>query len=167
MGEVVVGKYTYGLPLIRRGTHNSISIGNYCSIAQDVIWDGGFDHNYKFVSTYPFNPNMPGCNDLPLNLKTPVKDITVGHDVWIGEGAIIKAGAVIETGAVIGARMVVSGHIAGYTVNTPNKWWPRFTLEQIERLRDIAWWEWTDERVSQNAHLLLSEDIDNFINNHI
>src|ERR1700692_4286483 len=98
---------TYG-DLILRGNHNNVTIGNYTSIAQNCIADCGFSHNYKNVSTYPFNPNLQGCEHLPLNLKTPVLDIEIGNDVWIGEDCIIMAGVTICDGAVIGARTIVT-----------------------------------------------------------
>lgn len=169
MGEVTVGAYTYGLPIIRRGTHNSVVIGKYSSIASGVIFDGGFSHNYKNVSTYPFNPNMPGCNNLPLNLVMPVKDIVVGNDCWLGEDCMIMQGVTIGDGAVIGARSIITKDIAPYeiVVGHHRSIGYRFADDQIKRLLAIAWWNWPDEKVRENAPLLLSEDIDNFIKKHI
>lgn len=169
MGDVTAGAYTYGLPITRRGTHNSVVIGKYTSIATGVVFDGGFSHNYKNVSTYPFNPNMPGCNELPLNLVIPVKDIIVGNDAWIGEDSMIMAGVTIGDGAVIGARSIITKDVAPYTIVVGHHrvLGNRFNPEQIKQLMQIKWWDWPDEKVRQNAHLLLNEDIDNFINNHI
>lgn len=169
MGIVTVGEHTYGLPLIRRGTHNSITIGKYCSIAQDVIWDGGFSHNYKNVTTYPFNPNWKGCGHLPLNLKE-AKDIVVGNDVWIGEGSIIMSGVNIGDGAVIGARSIVTADVLPYQIwvgsSKMQKVRFRFEWEQMHKLLEIKWWNWPDEKVRENLPLLLSENIDDFINKH-
>ncbi len=165
MGELTTGAYTYGLPIIRRGTHNSVTIGKYCSIAAGVVFDGGFSHNYKNVSTYPFQANMPGCSHLPLNLKMPVADITVGNDVWIGEDALIMAGVTICDGAVIGARTIVTKDVEPFeiVVGHHRSIGYRFNTKQVGLLRRIRWWEWPEEKIRDNAHLLLSENIDDFI----
>ena len=54
MGELTMGRRSYGDP-IRRGTANTVTIGNYCSIAEGVVMDGGFSHRTDFVSTFPFH----------------------------------------------------------------------------------------------------------------
>ena len=165
MGEVIIGEYTYGLPIIRRGTHNSVTIGKFCSIAQGVIFDGGFSHNYKNVSTYPFQANMSGCGHLPLNLKMPIQDIAIGNDVWIGEDVLIMAGVTIGDGAVIGARSIVTKDITPFeiVVGHHRSIGYRFAEDRIKALQRIRWWNWTDDKIRQNAHLLLSENIDEFI----
>lgn len=162
-----MGAYSYTAPILR-GNHNNVTIGKYSSIAQGVIIDCGFSHNIKNVSTYPFNPNMTGCGHLPLNLKIK-GDVTIGHDVYIGEDAIIMSNVNIGHGAVIGIRSIITKDIEPYSivVGANRVVGKRFTDEQIKRLLEICWWDWPDERVRQNANLLLSEDIDNFINNHV
>ena len=49
MGDLTMGKHSYGKP-IRRGIGNTVTIGNYCSIADSVILDGGFSHISFLVS---------------------------------------------------------------------------------------------------------------------
>jgi acetyltransferase-like isoleucine patch superfamily enzyme len=83
MGEIKIGKHTYGNP-IRRGTGNTVTIGNYCSIAENVLLDGGFNHNSKFISTYPFHSWFPECNNIQSNILIK-GDIEIGSDVWLGE----------------------------------------------------------------------------------
>ncbi len=159
--------YSYTAPILR-GNHNNVSIGKFCSIAEGVIFDCGFSHNIKNVSTYPFNPNIAGCGHLPLNLKVK-GDIKIGHEVYIGEQAIIMSGIEIGNGAVIGARTIVTKNVRPYEIIVGSHIvkGKRFNEHQIFSLLNIAWWNWPEERIRQNAHLLLSEDIDNFINNHI
>lgn len=170
MGEVTTGAYTYGLPITRRGTHNAVTIGKFCSIAQGVIFDGGFSHNYKNVSTYPFQANMPGCAHLPLNLVMPVPDIVIGNDVWIGEDVLIMAGVKISDGAVIGARSIVTKDVLPYEIVVGHSRSIGFRfphVEQIHALIKIAWWDWPEDKIRENAPLLLSEGIDEFIKRHI
>ena len=165
--SITMGAYSYQMPTLR-GNHNNVTIGKYCSIAQGCIIDCGFSHNYHNVSTYPFNPNMEGCGHLPLNLKIK-GDVVIGNDVYIGEDCVIMSGVTIGDGAVIGIRSIITKNIPPYsiTVGANRVIGKRFTNSQIDMLLTIKWWDWPDERVRANAHLLLSGDIDNFINNHI
>ncbi len=167
MGDLKIGQGSYE-SITRRGTLNSITIGNYSSIADGCICDGGFGHNTKFVATYPFNQKLNNCAHL---VGHPVcrGDIRIGSDVWIGEGCLIMSGVTIGDGAVIGARSIVTKDIPPYTivVGSPAKMTrKRFTDEQINRLIDIKWWNWNEQKIIDNAHLLMSEDIDSFITAH-
>lgn len=167
MGQLVMGKGSYG-EITRRGTGNTITIGNYCSIAEGCVCDGGFGHNTKFVTTYPLNAKINSCKHLTGH---PVcrGDIVIGNDVWVGEGCMIMSGVTIGDGAVIGARSIVTRDIPPYmiAVGAPAK--PlkkRFTDEQIDKLISIEWWNWSEQKIIANAHLLMSDNIDLFISAH-
>ena len=43
----------------------------------------------------------------------------------------------------------------------------RFTKEQIEKLLLIKWWDWNDNKINKNSHLLCDDQIDKFIETHI
>lgn len=142
---------------------NNVTIGKYCSIAQGVIVDGGFNHNMNFVSTFPFN-SIQGCEHLTGH---PVckGDIVIGNDVWIGEDAIIMSGVTIGDGAVIAARSIVTKDVEPYSMVAGSsakfkKY--RFTKEQIGALLEIKWWDWPHEKIVENAPLLMG-DIETFI----
>lgn len=162
MGEITIGLHSYDAP-IRRGTMNKVTIGKYCSIAEGVIFDGGFNHNMEFVSTFPFN-RLEGLEHLtghPLCKG----DTVIGNDVWIGEDAIIMSGVTVGDGAVIGARAIVTKDVDPYTMvaGMPAVYKKyRFFPHQIEALKRIKWWDWSEEKVKQNAHLLMG-DIETFI----
>ena len=167
MGDLKIGQGTYE-SIIRRGTFNKITIGNYSSIADGCVCDGGFGHNTKFVTTYPLNEKLKNCAHLAGH---PVcrGDISIGSDVWIGEGCLIMSGVTIGDGAVIGARSIVTKDIPPYTiaVGSPAKITrKRFTDEQINKLLDIKWWNWSEQKIIDNAHLLMSDDINSFITAH-
>ena len=167
MGEIKIGRHTYGNP-VRRGTGNTVTIGKFCSIAIGVILDGGFSHNTKFISTYPLHSWFPECANLPSNIVIK-GDIEIGSDVWIGEGAAIMSGVKIGHGAVIGMRAIISKDVQPYEiiVGAPQKVLrKRFTDDQIEELLKIQWWNWSDEKVIENAHLIQSENIEEFILKH-
>jgi len=161
-----MGEHSYMEP-IRRGNANTIIIGKYCSIAEGVIFDSGFNHNIKSVSTYPFHRLN---NQIKSVVEVP-KDTIVQDDVYIGEGAIIMSGCLIGFGAVIGARAVLPKN----TIVGPYEVWGgvpaefikyRFGSFQIDTLLAIEWWNWPEEKIMANAHLLNGINIDEFINLH-
>lgn len=162
MGEIKLGLHSYDLP-IRRGTMNNVTIGKFCSIAEGVIFDGGFNHNMEFISTFPFN-RLEGLESLkghPLCKG----DIIIGNDVWIGEDAIIMSGITVGDGAVVAARAIVTRNVEPYSMvaGMPSKHKKfRFSETQIESLLKIKWWDWPEEKIKSNAHLLMG-DVDIFI----
>lgn len=148
-----------------RGSANQITIGKYCSIAASVIFDSGFNHNSNLVSTYPFRLLNP---EVESNIVVK-GDINIGSDVWIGEQAVIMSGVTIGHGAVIGMRAIVSKDVGPYEVivGAPQKVLrKRFTESQIEALLEISWWNWNQEKIIDNAHLL-NGNIEDFINKHL
>lgn len=162
---MLVGHRTYGHSQIeRRGVHNNITIGRYCSIAKGVVMDGGFGHNPDFISTYPFH-TFDGVGNNHLVCKG---DIIIGNDVWIGEHSLIMSGVTIGDGAVIGARAIITKDVEPYSVvvGTNRVIRKRFTDEQIKNLLEIEWWNWEDHKVLANAHLLTSNNINEFISKH-
>ncbi len=165
---LIVGEHTYGCPVMK-GDGNTVTIGKYCSIAGSVILDGGFNHNKNNISTYPFHSWFPECSNLPSNILIK-GDIEIGSDVWLCEGCAIMSGVKIGHGAIIGMRAIISKDVMPYEiiVGAPQKVLrKRFTEEQIGALLKIKWWEWEDEKVKENAQLLQSGNIENFINKHI
>ena len=164
MGELKIGTGTYGT-VIRKGEHNSITIGKYCSISENCICDGGFGHNTRFVTTYPFNHLLHNCRHLTGH---PVwkGDIEIGNDVWIGKDCVIMSGIKIGSGAVIGVRSIVTKDVEPYTIVAGSPAKPirkRFTDEQIEKLLEIRWWDWPISEIIEASPLLMNEDIDFFI----
>lgn len=164
MGELIIGTHTYGNP-IRRGDMNTIHIGKFCSIAEGVVFDSGFNHNAKFVSTFPFNSRWPGC-ELIEGHPICKGDITIGNDVWICEHVLIMSGITIGDGAVIGAHSIVTKDVAPYSIvaGAPaREIKKRFSPEIIEQLLKIRWWDWPDEKILEFTPLLMNEDIRLFI----
>ncbi len=161
MGELTAGRYTYGLPLTRRGVGNTVKIGAFCSFASGVTLDGGFQHNMKYVSTFPFPTNFIGCEHLGGHVVCK-GDITIGNDVWVGEQAMIMSGVTIGDGAVIGFRSIISKDVQPYEVvaGAPQKVIrKRFPEVDIALLLQMKWWDWADEQIKTAAPLLMSENI--------
>lgn len=147
-----------------RGEGNNLTVGKYCSLASGIIADGGFNHNSKFVSTFPFG-SRHGIGNLPSHIELK-GDINIGNDVWIGEDVLLMSGVTIGDGAVVGIRSIITKDIPPYTivVGANRVIRKRFTDEQIERLLALKWWDFPDERVDNIASMLMSEDIEAFLN---
>ena len=52
-----IGDWTFGCPIVVEceGELGKLSIGKFCSIADGVKILLGGEHNYRFVSSYPFD----------------------------------------------------------------------------------------------------------------
>ena len=164
MGELIIGDYSYGIP-IRRGKGNTITIGRFCQIAENVRMDGGFQHNTKFISTYPFNQRFIECEHLTghPNIKG---DIVIGDDVWIGEDVVIMSGVTIGSGSIIGLGAVISKDVLPYTivVGAPQQILrKRYTEDQIKKLLELAWWNKPISEIKEIAPLLMSNNIDELL----
>lgn len=170
MAIVKYGRHTYGGILLkdRNDRVQNISVGKYCSIAGEVtaVVSG---HNHNFVSTFPFlymKPfkKMKHTNDVLVNYR-----MSIGNDVWIGRKSLLVGNVTVGDGCVIGAGSVIRGKIEPYSImigNPAQLVGKRFSDEQIEKLLEIQWWHWDDEKIKENVNLIYSENIDEFIKEH-
>ena len=119
----------------------------------------------KSLSTYPFPVFF---EEWGLDAKNICDawdnkgDIVIGNDVWIGYEAVILSGVTIGDGAIIGTRAVVTKDVPSYTIvgGVPAK--PirkRFDEETIQKLEEIRWWDWEEERIKRNIQAIQSGDI--------
>lgn len=160
-----IGDWTYGSPTIKDYQNGSmLTIGRYCSIAQDVTFVIGGEHAKDWVTTYPFGAVWPETSHLPHPVNTK-GDTVVGNDVWIGTEALILSGVYIGDGAIIGAGSVVTKDVPPYAVvgGTPAKI-IRYRVPEhlIPKLLKISWWNWTEEKILAAMPLILSNDIEKF-----
>lgn len=147
-GKVKIGSNTslWGPNITVTSEINSITIGNYTSIARGVTIQE-FNHNIKRFSSYYINKNVLGISEPDVVSNGA---ISIGHDVWIGSNVTILSGVTIGTGAVIGANSVVSKDIPPYAiaVGTPAKVIKfRFSESVIERLINSNWWSLNKEEL--------------------
>lgn len=115
MDKVVVGKCTYGVLNVHYYNRpiEKLTIGSYCSIADNVHFFTGGEHDFALITTYPFK-NKVTRNDIQEAIsKGP---ITLGDDVWIGNSVMILSGVTIGQGAVVGAGSIVAKDIPPYAV---------------------------------------------------
>ena len=93
----------------------------------------------------------------------PVKgDIIVGHDVWFGYDSLVMNGVTVGNGAIIAARAVIVKDIPAYSIVADN---PakvvkmRFDEKTITLLQEIAWWDWSIEKINKHLKLICNLDV--------
>lgn len=142
-------------------TINSVTIGNYCSIARNVSVQE-YDHCTDRITSYFIHQNVFGeeyQNDI-----TSKGEIIIENDVWVGTQSVILSGAHISNGAIIGANSVVNSFIPpyAYAVGSPAKVVKfRFDDVMIKKLLSLQWWYWSEEKIKANRTLFdkpLTED---------
>ena len=165
-----VGKHTYGHTFINIiwGNPSQIQIGSFCSIASGCVMVLGGNHRVDWVTTYPFGHIQTNIfNTFNGNGHPSSKGgIIVGNDVWIGMNSTILSGVNIGNGAVVGCNSVVTKDVPPYAVVAGNparvvKY--RFSEENINKLQEIAWWNWSDDKINSIIPLLCNKDINKFI----
>ena len=163
------GKYTYGTANIFWENENAkLVVGNFCSIAPNVnIYLGG-NHRTDCVTTYPFGHIHQNIFNKFNGVGHPSTkgDVIIGNDVWIGSNVTIMAGVAIGDGVVIANNSHVVKNVEPYSLigGNPAKLIKyRFTPEQIEKLLEIKWWYWDDDKINNLLPLLCNNNIDEFI----
>ena len=153
-----------------------VLIGRFCSLADEIYFSIGGNHNYKNVSSFPFDvmhiiektfiANNIATETLPY--RSPNRyQVVIGHDVWIGRGVTIMGGVKIGNGAVIGANSVVAKDIPPYAIAVGNparivKY--RFDEATIKKLLAVKWWNWDLKKIADNLSLI--QDVEKFLETH-
>lgn len=145
-------------------TYNSnISIGKYSSIANNAKFIDA-DHpwiNQPLVSTFNFNERWK-IDIYPKCLTQ--RNIDIGNDVTIGERVTIIAPVKIGDGVVVGAGTVIASDIPPYAIvfGNPCKIYKyRFSVDQINALNRIKWWNWEESTIRERIKDFM--DINSFI----
>ena len=161
-----IGDYTYGKPrVVSWGEGTSLTIGKYCSISTNVIIFLGSEHRTEWVSTFPFAFLWDEAKSIKGHPSTK-GDVVIGNDVWIAYGTTILSGVTIGDGAAIGACSLVTRDVPPYAIvagNPAQVIRHRFDTETIQKLLRIKWWDWPDEKVKENVHLICSDSVAEFL----
>ena len=150
--------------------HDKLIIGRFCSIACGAKFlFTSANHTMKSLSSYPFPIFF---EEWGLDIKDVASawdnkgDIVVGNDVWIGYEAVILSGVRIGDGAIIGARAVVTRDVPPYTIvgGVPAKEIKkRFDEDAIQKLQQIAWWNWPFDKIRQFLPQIMNGEADKLI----
>lgn len=171
-GHVRIGEHSYGAPLVRWwGEPANLTIGRYCSIADDIEIFLGGNHRVDWMTTFPFPVFSRTWPEARRNTGHPDSrgDVLIGNDVWLGSGCTILSGVTIGNGAVVAARAVVTRDVPDYAIvagNPARTVKMRFNAKQVDQLLEIAWWNWNQDKIRSEIPCLLSNDIDGFLRRH-
>ncbi|WP_422019485.1 CatB-related O-acetyltransferase [Roseibium sp.] len=146
---------------------DKLRIGRFCALASGTTFImNGANHALTGFSTYPFNIFGNGweAGFDPTTIFDHLRgDTLVQHDVWFGTNSVVMPGVTICSGAIIGAQAVVASDIPPFAIAVGN---ParvikmRFDERTIDRLLDIAWWDWPVEKISRNLSAIRASDIE-------
>lgn len=119
INKVKIGRYTYGnLNVLTFGNKlESLTIGDFCSIANNVQFILGGNHNYSRISTFPFKVHIEGETS-EASTKGP---IIINDDVWIGQNVIILSGVTVGKGAILAAGSIVTKNVSPYSIYANGK----------------------------------------------
>lgn len=132
----------------------NVEVGAFCSISDNVVVGGG-NHPLDWVSTSPaFYKGRDSISKRLAKLEYDSSDAhtIIGNDVWIGNGAYMKPGIRIGDGAVIGMGSVVTKDVEPYAIvagNPAKVIRKRFDDATIQKLLDLKWWDWSDEKLAE------------------
>lgn len=172
--SVKVGKFTYGVENIKLLFHPdcpTLSIGRYCSIGQEVTIFLGAYHRHDWVSTYPFSSHHQNIYQHFGAIESPgfpksKGPVFIGNDVWIGQSATIMSGITIGDGAVVAAGAHVVRDVIPYEIvggNPAKHIGNRFSDETIQKLLEIRWWEFSDEKITEIVNQLSDKPNSDFL----
>ncbi|MBS1507358.1 MAG: CatB-related O-acetyltransferase [Bacteroidetes bacterium] len=157
MEIVSVGKGTYGSITVQSlyvTPDEKLTIGNYVSIAPEVTFMLGVNHQMNTVTTYPFYSKLILRSPIDAISKGP---IVIDDEVWIGTGAMIFSGVTIGKGAVIAAGSVVTKNVAPYAIvggNPAKLIRYRFDEEIIKILNPIRLADFSPEWIKSNIEMI-------------
>ncbi|KZN34580.1 Vat [Pseudoalteromonas luteoviolacea S2607] len=144
---------------------DKLIIGKFCAIATGVKFImNGANHKMSGFSTYPFYIFGKGWEKaMPKDGELPFKgDTEIGHDVWIGYESTVMAGVKIGSGAIVASKSVVTQDVPPYSVvggNPAKVIRMRFEQPVIDELLNIAWWNWTADKITENLDAIVGCDL--------
>ena len=165
--------YDRNVNIISWSDQYHVHLGKYNSIGRDCNFFLHANHRADWITTSSqlWGPVTPEVADLHMSMGHPTckGDITVQNDVWIGAKSTVMSGVTIHNGSIIAAGSTVTKDVPPYAIvaGNPGKIVKfRFTEDQIQDLLEIAWWNWEENRIREEAMTLWSGDIEDFIKKH-
>ena len=153
-GDIDIGRWTRLNG--KNEVHGDVTIGSFCAIAPRATVRETDHPTSKPSIQGRFYRDLIGT-ELESVSKGPVR---IGNDVWIGERATVLSGVEIGDGAIIGAGSVVTRDVEPYAVvagapATRRGW--RFDESLREELLELAWWDWSGERIRQQREFFRAD----------
>lgn len=159
--NTTMGRYSFiGRNCTIRNTH----IGQFCSIATDVMIGLERHPSRGFISTYPAFYMERATGSPSFVRKQLFQDelpVKIGNDVWIGARALLLGGISVGNGAIVGAGALVTKDVEPYSIvgGVPaGLIRMRYSSEKIRKLLDFAWWDQDMKWIRNNAHSFSNEE---------
>jgi virginiamycin A acetyltransferase len=172
--QIIVGDYTYyddvenvynfekNVLYLFDFMQDKLIIGKFCQIASGTRFImNGANHAMDGVSTYPFEVFGKSWKSAPMNAVSK-GDTVIGNDVWFGNSSTIMPGIKIGHGAIIGTNALVTKNIEPYSVvggNPATLIRKRFDEQTIDFLMQLAWWNWSIEKITENVNAIATGDL--------
>lgn len=170
---LTVGKESYlagdiensdeGHSVTGRMIHN-FQIGNFCSIASEVHFLIGRGKDFNRVSTSAAKILQSAKN---IGERHHEKgSIIIKNDVWLGRKVSVMSGVTINNGAIVAAHSHVVKDVPPYAIvggNPAKVIGYRFPEEIISKFQKIQWWNWSEQKIAENAEFF-SDDVYGFCN---
>ena len=172
---ISIGRFTYGFENVavkQWGEGAALTIGAFCSIADNVTVFLGGNHITDWITTYPFGHifvDELGGGDIQGHPVTK-GDVIIGNDVWIGSGTTIMSGIHIGDGAVIAANSCVVKNVSAFEIvggNPSRHIKMRFDEETINLLLNLRWWDLSLNEIKSMVQDLSSKPTNELLRNLI
>ena len=130
------------------------TVGRFSNIAAftrigptDHPYTHAAQHHFLYRSSYYW---ADAEDDAATFAARAARRTTLGADCWLGHGAIIKPKVTIGIGAIVASGAVVTKdvppfHMVAGVPAQPLR--PRFGAQVIDRLLELAWWDWDHGRL--------------------
>ncbi len=149
------------------------SVGKFANIAA-MTRIGPTDHPYRNASLHHFLYRSQQYwddvqDDEAFFQWRRSRRTMIGPDTWLGHGAIVKPEVTIGAGAIVASGAVVTRDVAPYMIVAGIPAVPlreRFPRRVAERLLDLAWWDWSHDRLRQALDDFRSLPAEAFLERH-
>ncbi|AKK74754.1 hypothetical protein OK18_02625 [Chryseobacterium gallinarum] len=157
---IKVGNESYGEIITEsyENSHEGLQIGNYVSIASNVIFVLGGNHQLSTFTSYPLKSMF--IKNSPEDDAQSKGTIIVEDEVWIGSNVIILSGVTLGKGSIIAAGSVVTKSVEPFSIvgGNPAKI-IKFRLSEnlIEKRKKIDLLKISKKDIIANIDLFYSE----------
>lgn len=132
-------------------------IGKYVCIASGaiILMGGNHNHHSDWITVYPFAGHIKESFENK-------GDTVIKSDAWIGMNATIMPGVTMNEGAIVATGAIVTKDVPAYSIvagNPAKVIKMRFSKEEIEKLLEMSWFNWSEEEIKTAEDILMSSSV--------